>query len=233
MSNFYIKKNFSSLCWQSFYQKIKSIRITSIACYWYLRASSWSIELPVGIQIGQNPSKTYRFSAFWLRSKCSICSYQLNIWYSPHCGLRILNWFLPDRLKAWACSASVAGCYSIALPLYCSLFKKIINYLTLIFLNDPPFCLNLYLFSWPCQIFCSFCTMPWVRIRKISFTYYSLLDSHQDNERGRFCGKCRYLTLPFHCSWPKLVVRSQSLNKLVLAQDMWALISLTSLSWSN
>ena len=23
----------------------------------------------------------YRFSAFWLRSKCSICSYQLNIWY--------------------------------------------------------------------------------------------------------------------------------------------------------
>ena len=66
----------------------------------------------------------YRFSAFWLRSKCSICSYQLNIWYSPHCGLRILNWFLPDRLKAWACSASVAGCYSIALPLYCSLFKN-------------------------------------------------------------------------------------------------------------
>ena len=23
----------------------------------------------------------YRFSAFWLRSKCSICSYQLNIWW--------------------------------------------------------------------------------------------------------------------------------------------------------
>lgn len=23
----------------------------------------------------------YRFSAFWLRSKCSICSYQLNLWY--------------------------------------------------------------------------------------------------------------------------------------------------------
>ena len=23
--------------------------------------------------------KSYRFSAFWLRSKCSICSYQLNI----------------------------------------------------------------------------------------------------------------------------------------------------------
>jgi len=25
--------------------------------------------------------KQHRFSAFWLRSKCSICSYQLNIWY--------------------------------------------------------------------------------------------------------------------------------------------------------
>ena len=29
--------------------------------------------------VGQAVSQ-YRFSAFWLRSKCSICSYQLNIW---------------------------------------------------------------------------------------------------------------------------------------------------------
>ena len=36
----------------------------------------------------------YRFSAFWLRSKCSICSYQLNIWYAPYMGASILNWFL-------------------------------------------------------------------------------------------------------------------------------------------
>jgi len=27
----------------------------------------------------------HRFSAFWLRSKCSICSYQLNIWYVAQC----------------------------------------------------------------------------------------------------------------------------------------------------
>ena len=26
----------------------------------------------------------YRFSAFWLISKCSICSYQLNVWYGGH-----------------------------------------------------------------------------------------------------------------------------------------------------
>ena len=36
----------------------------------------------------------HRFSAFWLRSKCSICSYQLNIWYEGHCPSSILNWFL-------------------------------------------------------------------------------------------------------------------------------------------
>ena len=36
----------------------------------------------------------YRFSAFWLRSKCSICSYQLNIWYEGHRPSSILNSFL-------------------------------------------------------------------------------------------------------------------------------------------
>ena len=36
----------------------------------------------------------HRFSAFWLRSKCSICSYQLNIWYENHVFSSILNLFL-------------------------------------------------------------------------------------------------------------------------------------------
>ena len=41
------------------------------------------------------PSLTpHRFSAFWLRSKCSICSYQLNIWYEDHVSSSILNGFL-------------------------------------------------------------------------------------------------------------------------------------------
>ncbi len=31
---------------------------------------------------------------FLLRSKCSICSYQLNIWYEDHAFSSILNWFL-------------------------------------------------------------------------------------------------------------------------------------------
>jgi hypothetical protein len=38
----------------------------------------------------------YRFSAFWLRSKCSICSYQLNLWYVSHVLTMRLDSFLPD-----------------------------------------------------------------------------------------------------------------------------------------
>ena len=38
--------------------------------------------------------RLYRFSAFWLRSKCSICSYQLNVWYEVHAASLILNSFL-------------------------------------------------------------------------------------------------------------------------------------------
>ena len=62
-----------------------------------------------------SPSSGYRFSAFWLRSKCSICSYQLNIWYGLHCRSRILNWFLTDWASGWACSPGPAGRHGIAL----------------------------------------------------------------------------------------------------------------------
>ena len=58
----------------------------------------------------------YRFSAFWLRSKCSICSYQLNIWYDPHVGSTILNCFLEDDEVLGACSTFVADRPGIALP---------------------------------------------------------------------------------------------------------------------
>ena len=37
---------------------------------------------------------TRSFSASWLRSKCSICSYQLNVWYEVHAASLILNSFL-------------------------------------------------------------------------------------------------------------------------------------------
>ena len=46
------------------------------------------------IQDPENKFNLYRFSAFWLRSKCSICSYQLNIWYEGHVPSLMLIWFL-------------------------------------------------------------------------------------------------------------------------------------------
>lgn len=58
----------------------------------------------------------HRFSAFWLRSKCSICSYQLNIWYDPHWGSMILNWFLNLGEETGACSDFPAGWPGIAVP---------------------------------------------------------------------------------------------------------------------
>ena len=52
----------------------------------------------------------HRFSVFWLRSKCSICSYQLNIWYGGHVPPSILNWFLQgDEVQELAPASSRVG----------------------------------------------------------------------------------------------------------------------------
>lgn len=58
----------------------------------------------------------HRFSAFWLRSKCSICSYQLNIWYVPYVGTSILNWFLHLGEMLSACTTLATGWPGIAVP---------------------------------------------------------------------------------------------------------------------
>ena len=58
----------------------------------------------------------YRFSAFWLRSKCSICSYQLNIWYEVHVTSSILNLFLSGDGMSGACSGSITSWPCIAVP---------------------------------------------------------------------------------------------------------------------
>ena len=58
----------------------------------------------------------HRFSAFWLRSKCSICSYQLNIWYEDHASSSILIWFLPGETRSVACNAGFTGWPRIAVP---------------------------------------------------------------------------------------------------------------------
>ena len=57
-----------------------------------------------------SPPSGYCFSSFWLRSKCSICSYQLNIWYGRHALPSILNWFLQeDRVQELAPALSWVG----------------------------------------------------------------------------------------------------------------------------
>ena len=70
----------------------------------------------------------YSVSAFWLRSKCRICSYQLTIWYVPHWGY--FNWPFDLMLifgtgkrhknllqlfhgSAWYCSTSMNDPYII------------------------------------------------------------------------------------------------------------------------
>ena len=58
----------------------------------------------------------HRFSAFWLRSKCSICSYQLNIWYEDHVSSSILNLFLQGDGMSGACSGSIKSWLCIAVP---------------------------------------------------------------------------------------------------------------------
>ena len=48
--------------------------------------------------------------------KCSICSYQLNIWYAAHWAAHILNWFLELGCGKEACLVPATGCLGIALP---------------------------------------------------------------------------------------------------------------------
>ena len=66
-------------------------------------------------QLGET-AHLHRFSAFWLRSKCSICSYQLNIWYEDHVSSSILNLFLWGDGMSGACSGSVKSWPCIAVP---------------------------------------------------------------------------------------------------------------------
>ena len=62
------------------------------------------------------PFVEYRFSAFWLRSKCSICSYQLNIWYVDHVSTSILIWFFQGEWLSEACFGSFTSWPGIAVP---------------------------------------------------------------------------------------------------------------------
>ena len=47
--------------------------------------------------------------------KCSICSYQFNIWYAGHVPAHILIWFLAFGQGSEACLTLTTGCLGIAL----------------------------------------------------------------------------------------------------------------------
>ena len=47
--------------------------------------------------------------------KCSICSYQFNIWYAGHVPAHILIWFLAFGQGSEACFTLTTGCLGIAL----------------------------------------------------------------------------------------------------------------------
>ena len=83
----------------------------------------------------------YRFSAFWLRSKCSICSYQLNIWYEVHRTSSILNWFLDGDGVSVACYGSIKCWPCIAVPQGSAHFPT----------NNPSFSVEIHQFMWTCK----------------------------------------------------------------------------------
>jgi len=98
ISNF--SKNKQWNFWQGYHKMFGWILEYMLEC-WVQRACLGNSNLVVrkGLPLFQytkqeTTAKWHRFSAFWLRSKCSICSYQLNIWYGDHVSPSILNLFL-------------------------------------------------------------------------------------------------------------------------------------------
>ena len=83
-----IKYNFNCKCIFFDGKQLKQQRKRTVRNNW-LRSGTFKLSWYDFLS-----SCRHRFSAFWLRSKCSICSYQLNIWYESHVFSSILNWFL-------------------------------------------------------------------------------------------------------------------------------------------
>ena len=87
-----------------------------------LETQCWECGQPRNLRKAESPGPSiptllrHRFSAFWLRSKCSICSYQLNIWYEDHVSSSILIWFLPGETRSVACNAGFTSRPCIAVP---------------------------------------------------------------------------------------------------------------------
>ena len=80
----------------------------------YAKSPTWLLGV---LRRGSKLMNTKSLSLLGLlaKIKCSICSYQLNIWYAPK-GAQILNWFLEMVRGSEACFTPGTGCPGIAVP---------------------------------------------------------------------------------------------------------------------
>ena len=81
----------------------------------YAKSPTWLLGV---LRRGSKLMNTKSLSLLGLlaKIKCSICSYQLNIWYAAHWVAHILNWFLELGCGKGACLVPATGCLGIALP---------------------------------------------------------------------------------------------------------------------
>lgn len=68
------------------------------------------------VDLGTSNHSSVSLLGLLAKIKCSICSYQLNIWYAAHWVAHILNWFLELGCGKEACLVPATGCLGIALP---------------------------------------------------------------------------------------------------------------------
>ena len=74
-------------------------------------------QVPWANMMGPPIFKFWNLSLLGLMAKikCSICSYQFNIWYAGHRPAHILIWFLAFGQGSEACLTLTTGCLGIAL----------------------------------------------------------------------------------------------------------------------
>ena len=82
----------------------------------FYNACGWSTSM-LSDPDGTLQRTSFRLSLLGLMAKikCSICSYQFNIWYAGHSLAHILIWFLAFGQGSEACLTLTTGCLGIAL----------------------------------------------------------------------------------------------------------------------
>ena len=100
------------------------LHFTVTANLWYnLRQSRWLLPLKpnamkcfIAVDIMLRSTSVVSLLGLLAKIKCSICSYQFNIWYTAHRVASILNWFLAFGLGCGACFSQAKSPPRIAVP---------------------------------------------------------------------------------------------------------------------